>query len=101
MKILIDITNSPHVLFFKPIILELKKRGHIIDIIARDHAQTKPLLDIFGMKYTLIGKHVGKGKFRKLAHAISRVLQIAKYIKQKNQIFAYPINLLMLFMLLF
>ena len=35
-KIWIDLDNSPHVLFFKPIIEELRSLGHEIFITARD-----------------------------------------------------------------
>jgi len=84
MKILIDLSNSPHVLFFRPIIKKLEEKGHTVDIIARDHAQTKQLLDLFGMEYALIGKHAGKSIYKKLWNAISRVLEIARYISKKK-----------------
>ena len=70
-------SNSPHVLFFRPIIKELEKRGHKVIITTREHAQTKQLLDLFGMKYTLIGKHAGKSIFKKLLNAISRVFELS------------------------
>jgi len=84
MKILIDMSNSPHVLFFRPIIKELEKKGHEVKIIARDHAQTKQLLDLFGMEYNLIGKHAGKSMIKKLLNALSRVLEISRYISKEN-----------------
>jgi predicted glycosyltransferase len=84
MKILIDISNSPHVLFFNPIIKELEKRGHEVIITAREHAQTLELLKIYGYKYELIGKHAGKNKFKKLLNALSRVFAIKKFIKQQK-----------------
>jgi len=84
MKILIDMSNSPHVLFFRPIIKELESRGHKVDIIARDHAQTKQLLDLFGMPYKLIGKHAGKKVHRKLLNALIRVLDIKIHIAKTN-----------------
>lgn len=82
MKILIDMSNSPHVLFFRPIIKELEKKGHKVFITARDHAQTTPLLELFQMKYELIGKHAGKSMYKKLLNAVKRVLSIARYINK-------------------
>ena len=84
MKILIDMSNSPHVLFFYPIIKRLEKKGHNVKIIARKHAQTLGLLDLFKLKYIVIGKHAGKNIFSKLFNAVGRVLAIAKYIRQEN-----------------
>jgi len=84
MKIMIDMSNSPHVLFFRPIIKELEKRGHQVKITARDHAQTKQLLDLYGMKYELVGKHAGKSTYKKLLNAVGRVLGIARCISREN-----------------
>lgn len=77
-------SNSPHVLFFRPIIKELEKNGHEVIITAREHAQTKQLLDLFKMKYVLIGKHAGKSIFKKLLNAMSRVFQLSKYVSKEN-----------------
>jgi hypothetical protein len=84
MKILIDMSNSPHVLFFRPIIKELEKRGYEVKITAREHAQTIELLKLFGMKYKLIGKHAGKNLFKKLFNAFGRIKEISKYINEEN-----------------
>ena len=84
MKILIDMSNSPHVVFFDPIIKELEKKGHKVKIIARRHAQTIDLLDLYGLKYKLIGKHAGKNKFKKLLNAFFRVIEIRKYISKEK-----------------
>lgn len=77
-------SNSPHVLFFRPIIKELEKRGHNVIITAREHAQTKQLLDLFGMKYCLIGKHAGKSIFKKLLNAVLRVFELSRYVSKEN-----------------
>jgi len=67
MKIWIDLTNSPHVLFFEPIIENLREKGHKVKIIVKNHAQTTQLLDFFGMKYDIIGKtYTGKNIVKKL-----------------------------------
>src|SRR5262245_45389917 len=64
-KIWIDLENTPHIPFFKPIIRELEKRGFSVVLTARDAFQVCELADKFGMKYTRIGKHYGKNRMLK------------------------------------
>ncbi len=71
MKIWIDLANSPQVLFFRPVIDELKRRGHDIFITSRPFAQTTQLADQFGLTHTPVGRHGGK----KLAAIAYRVLE--------------------------
>ena len=59
MRIWIDITNSPHVLFFEPIIRDLTAGEHDVFVTARDYAQTVPLLEQKSIDYRLIGRHRG------------------------------------------
>ena len=49
MKVWIDMTNSPHVPFFRPLIRLLEERGHEVRVSARDFAQTLELLDAAGI----------------------------------------------------
>jgi predicted glycosyltransferase len=84
MKILIDMSNSPHVLFFRPIIKELEKRGHEVVITAREHAQTKQLLDLYWFEYKIIGKHAGRSIFKKLLNAVSRIFELSRYVSREN-----------------
>ncbi len=64
MRIWIDLANSPQVLFFRPIIRELTRRGQSIVITSRHFAQTVQLADQLGLAHTPIGGHGGK----KLSH---------------------------------
>ena len=43
-KVWIDLTNSPHVLFFRPVIRRLDEAGVETVVTARDFAQTLGLL---------------------------------------------------------
>ena len=65
MRIWIDLANSPHVLFFRPIIQALESQGHTVKITARNFAQTIGLADKFGLKYKIIGSHGGGALYRK------------------------------------
>lgn len=75
-KIWIDLDNSPHVLFFQPIIRELKKRGYRVFITARDYAQVIELADLFELDYTQIGRHYGKHTLMKAAGLLVRSAQM-------------------------
>ena len=72
----IDLENSPHVPFFKPIIEELESRGHKVALTARDCFQVCELADLFHMKYKRIGRHYGKHKLAKMVGLGLRVLQM-------------------------
>lgn len=58
-KVWIDLTNSPHVLFFRPILRRLGDAGVETLVTARDFAQTLGLLERFGIAHTVIGRHGG------------------------------------------
>lgn len=65
-KVWVDLTNSPHVLFFRPILRRLDEAGVETVVTARDFAQTLGLLARYDIPHTVIGKHggasvVGKG----------------------------------------
>lgn len=74
-KIWIDLENSPHVLFFNPIIKELEKQGYQVVVTARDYAQVFGLADLFHLKYKKIGHHFGKNKILKVVGLVIRALQ--------------------------
>jgi predicted glycosyltransferase len=58
-KVWIDLTNSPHVLFFRPILRRLDDAGVESVVTARDFAQTVGLLQRYGIDHTVIGRHGG------------------------------------------
>jgi len=84
MNVWIDITNSPHVVFFKPIIEDLKKRGYSVTVTAREFAQTIPMLEMHKMEYVLIGHHRGKNLFKKAVGLFSRVKDLINFARDKN-----------------
>src|ERR1700688_3087904 len=48
-KIWVDLDNSPHVPFFRPIIEELKKRDYEVVVTARDAYQVRELVEFYGL----------------------------------------------------
>jgi len=84
----IDLDNSPHVLFFNPIIKELKKRDYDIIITVRDCFQTCGLADLFGLEYKRIGVHYGRIKLLKVIGTIIRSLQLFPIAKKYQPLLA-------------
>ena len=74
----IDMDNSPHVPFFRPIISELEKRGYSVVLTARNAFQVCELADMYGLKYVAIGSHSGKNKILKAAGLLLRALQLLR-----------------------
>lgn len=83
-KIWIDLDNSPHVPFFKPILNDLHKRGYSTLLTARDCFQVCGLADLAHLKYKKIGRHYGKNVIMKVAGLLIRALQLMPtVIKEK------------------
>src|SRR5665213_1257717 len=76
-SIWIDLDNTPHVVFFEPIIEELRARGFHLTITARDAFQVCELADQKKVSYEKIGRHYGKNRFLKVAGVLYRAMQLA------------------------
>lgn len=76
-----DLDNSPHVTFFRLIFKELDNRGIKYLVTARNFAQTKELLELNKINFTLIGDHAGKSKLKKIINLFSRGNQLKNFIK--------------------
>ena len=59
MRIWIDLANSPHVPFFRPLANEFVRRGHDVVVTARQFAETVPLAEAAGFTPQVIGGHGG------------------------------------------
>ncbi|MCD6434272.1 MAG: DUF354 domain-containing protein [Candidatus Diapherotrites archaeon] len=84
MRVWIDIDNAPHVLVLRPIIDELKKRGHDVMVTARDFGQTIGLLEHYGIDYVKVGIHPGPNKFKKIQGLLDRSLKLYNIMKDKK-----------------
>src|SRR5690554_1169431 len=82
MKIWIDLTNSPHINFFKPFINKWKDEGIEVIITARNLANTIQLIEQNEWSYYEIGGHAGKNKYKKLLYFPRRVMQLQKFLKK-------------------
>lgn len=85
MKVWIDMTNSPHVPFFRPLIGLLEERGHEVRISARDFAQTLELLDAAGIEHDVVGPpHGGAGRAGKVRAMGSRLRALRTWARPKR-----------------
>jgi predicted glycosyltransferase len=80
MKIWIDLDNTPHVPFFKPIIRDLERRGHEVVLTARDAFQVCELAGQAGLNYKKVGRHYGKNRFLKICGLCWRSLQLLPFV---------------------
>ena len=64
MRIWIDLANSPHVPFFRPLANEFMRRGHEVIVTARQFAETVPLAEAAGFAAQVIGGHGGAKLYR-------------------------------------
>jgi uncharacterized protein len=76
MRVWIDITNSPHVLFFAPIIRRLEDQGHTVTLTARKYAQTEQLLARYGLAAVVTGQHAGKSVPLKALGLVNRTTHL-------------------------
>ncbi len=84
MRIWVDLTNSPHVLVMRPVIAELRARGHEVEVTARDFAQTLGLLHRFGIEHTAIGRHRGAGVAAKAGGLAARSLSLVRWARARR-----------------
>jgi len=83
-KIWIDLDNTPHVPFFKPIIRELEKRGFSVALTARDAFQVCELATRSGMTFQKVGRHYGRNSFRKIWGVLWRSLQLLPFLLRER-----------------
>jgi predicted glycosyltransferase len=84
MRVWIDLTNSPHVLVFRPLIALLRERGHEVEVTAREYAQTMQLLKLHGIEATVVGQHGGASTLGKARAELSRVPALRRWAKPRR-----------------
>ena len=84
MRVWIDITNSPHVLFFRPIITALQNKGISCLVTCREHSQTIDLLEKYKINFRKVGSHSGSSTIRKALGFYTRNRQLYKILKHES-----------------
>jgi predicted glycosyltransferase len=59
VRVWVDVSNSPQVPFFRPLIALLRERGHDVQVTTREYAQTTELLSLHGIGHEVIGPRHG------------------------------------------
>ena len=83
MKLWIDLANSPQVLFFRPILTELQRRGCEVEVTTREYAETDKLADQFGIEHTLIGRH-GQSTLGLPGEIARRAIQLSRWARPRR-----------------
>jgi predicted glycosyltransferase len=84
MRIWIDLANSPHVPFFRPLANEFTRRGHDLVVTARQFAETVPLALAAGFAPEVIGGHGGGKLSGKAGNLVGRGLELARWARGKK-----------------
>jgi predicted glycosyltransferase len=85
VRVWIDISNSPQVHFFRPLIALLEARGHAVDVTTRDYAQTLELLRLHGVPHRVVGPgHGGAGAWGKGRATVGRLRALRRYAKNQG-----------------
>jgi predicted glycosyltransferase len=84
VKIWFDLANSPHVIFFSPLIHKLQEQGASVVVTTRDFAQTIPLADACGLSHQPIGRHGGRSYLAKAGNLMRRTMALRRYVRSLN-----------------
>lgn len=82
MKIWIDLSNSPHVVFFATVAAELEATGHEVVVTARDHAQTVELACRVWPALEVVGGASPPGKLGKAKGIAARAEELRKLARR-------------------
>jgi hypothetical protein len=85
MRVWIDVSNSPQVPFFRPLIALLRGRGHEIEVTTREYAQTLELLRLHEIPHEVVGpRHGGAGALGKGRAMAVRLPALRRFAKSRR-----------------
>jgi len=85
VRVWIDITNSPHVPFFRPLIRLLETGGHEVEVTTREYAQTVQLLELHGIEHRIVGpRHGGGGRLGKAQALVGRLQALHRFARARD-----------------
>ncbi|HZR91518.1 MAG TPA: DUF354 domain-containing protein [Gaiellaceae bacterium] len=84
MRVWIDVTNSPHVLVFRPLVRILRERGAEVEVTARSYAQTVELLELHRIPATVIGRHGGASAAGKAGAMAARLSALHRFARGRG-----------------
>jgi uncharacterized protein len=85
VRVWIDVSNSPQVPFFRPLITLLEQRGHTVHVTTRDYAQTLELLRLHGIPHEVVGpRHGGAGALGKGRAMAGRLRALRNHARPRS-----------------
>jgi predicted glycosyltransferase len=81
MRIWIDLATGPQVLFYRPIVSELQKRGNNVLITTREFTETVSLADRYQLVHTVVGAHGGATMIGKSMAHVRRAAELARLVR--------------------
>jgi predicted glycosyltransferase len=85
VRVWIDISNSPQVPFFRPLIALLRERGHEVSVTTREYAQTTDLLALHAIDHDVVGpRHGGAGAVGKARAMAGRLRALRGYARGRG-----------------
>lgn len=85
MRVWIDVSNSPQVPFWRPLIALLEARGHSVEVTTREYAQTVQLLRLHGIAHRVVGpRHGGASALGKARATAGRVPALRRFAKKRG-----------------
>jgi predicted glycosyltransferase len=79
MRIWIDLANSPHVPFFGALVKEFARRGHEVEITARNFRETVALAQAAGLATAVISGHGGRELAGKAGNLLQRAWALRRW----------------------
>lgn len=85
MRVWIDVSNSPQVPFFRPLVDLLEARGHGVSVTTREFAQTTELLALHGIPFDVVGpRHGGASAAGKSRAMAGRLRALRAYAHERE-----------------
>jgi predicted glycosyltransferase len=84
VRVWIDLTNSPHVPIFAPLVRRMQDRGWDVAVTARAYAQTIELLELHGIAHAVVGHHGGGSRLGKARAAADRVAAMVRFGRRRR-----------------
>ena len=86
LRIWIDLENTPHVLFFEPVIAALRRRGHEVVVSARRFSGTLALARVRGMPVHVIGTGHDSGRSQAMKRSLYhlRCWQLTRFARAQR-----------------
>ena len=85
VRVWIDVSNSPQVPFFRPLVELLRRRGHDVSVTTREFAQTTELLALHDIPFDVVGpRHGGASAVGKARSMAGRLRALRGYARERR-----------------